>query len=223
MFLRTEEKKRGTLLAKAAKETPPETPVEEVPPAQILKAAHSESTEAVGTTANDQEKTTAPENVANTSGVHEDSFESNDSVQFILNHQDSQDIPQKSIEVRLVPACHEINYQITKPNQAQEIAPGQEPEEDKSNVDDASTTTGEGEGAKVAVAGAQAPNAFAMPAMGMGMGMNPMMGMVGNMGEMNQMQQMQMMMAMQSGMGGFGGFPMMGKLFLPRLLSQTIN
>ena len=139
VFLRTEEKKRGTLLAKAAKETLPETPVEEAPPAQISKAAQPESTEDVGTTTIGQEETTAPENAANTSGVHENNLESNDSVQFILNNQDLQDIPQKSIEVCLAPATHKINYQITEPNQAQEIAPGQEPEEDKSNVDDAST------------------------------------------------------------------------------------
>lgn len=207
MFLRTEEKKRGALLAKAAKETPSETPVEEAPPAQIPEAAQFESNEDAAPATNGQDDTTAQETEANTSGVQEDSFESNDSVEFILNHQDSQDIPQNSIEVRLAPATHKITYQITKPNQAQEIAPGQEPEEDKSNVDDASTTAGEDDSAKAAVAGAQAPNAFPMT----GMGMNPMMGMMGNMGEMNQMQQMQMMMAMQSGMGGFGGFPMMGK------------
>lgn len=207
MFLRTEEKKRGVLLAKAAKETPPETPVEEAPPAQIPDAVQAESTEDVTPAINGQEEANAQDAEANTSGVQEDSFESNDSVEFILNHQDSQDIPQKSIEVRLAPATHKINYTITKPNQAQEIAPGQEPEEDKTNVDDASTVTEEADSAKAAVAGAQAPNAFAMPVMGM----NPMMGMMNGMGEMNQMQQMQMMMAMQNGMGGFGGFPMMGK------------
>lgn len=202
MFLRTEEKKRGALLAKAAKETPPDTPVEAAPPAQIPETTHEQPAEDDALPTKGQEETTVHEAEANTNGVQEDSFESNDSVEFILNHQDSQDIPQKSIEVRLAPA----NYNIIKPNQAQEIAPGQEPEEDKSNVDDASTTAGEGNGAMPA-AGAQVPNAFAMP----GMGMNPMMGMMNGMGEINQMQQMQMMMAMQSGMGGFGGFPMMGK------------
>ena len=208
VFLRTEEKKRGALLAKVAKETPPETPVAEAPPAHIPEAVQPESTENVTPTANGQEETAAQETEANTGGVQDDSFESNDSVEFILNHQDSQDIPQKSIEVRLAPASHNI----AKPNQAQEIAPGQEPEEDKFNVDDASTTAGEGDASRPG-AGAQAPNAFAMP----GMGMNPMMGMMNGMGEMNQMQQMQMMMAMQSGMGGFGGFPMMGKHLLTTL------
>ena len=45
VFLRTEEKKRGALLAKAAKKTPPEAPVEDAPPAQIQDAAQTESTE----------------------------------------------------------------------------------------------------------------------------------------------------------------------------------
>ena len=45
--MRTEEKKRGALIAKAAKDTPPETPIEAAPPAQFSEVTQEFSTDAV--------------------------------------------------------------------------------------------------------------------------------------------------------------------------------
>lgn len=224
VFLRTEEKKRGALLAKAAKETPPDTPIEAAPSAAIPEVAQEQPTENVPVPSAilGQDDTPAPAPEAE-SNIKEE-IPADKALAIIPSH-DAQDIPHESIEVRLASVA-KANHKVKRsppgqaPNQdLQEIAPGQEQDEERSNVDDAEVIGEEGE--------AVAPPGSGNPMLGMGMGgagmagvaggMNPMMGMMAGMngmgGEMNQMQQMQMMMAMQ---GGFGGFGMMGT-FSPSL------
>lgn len=226
VFLRTEEKKRGALLAKAAKETPPDTPIEAAPPppAPLPEAAVSASqeqpTEDVQPAIEGHDGTPAPAPEAEVGEGRIKEEIPSDTALSIIPPREAQDIPHESIEVRLAPANTKANHKVKRgpPNQAvQEIAPGQEQDEDRSCVDDAEL----GAPAEASTeASAGTGGASGMNPMMTG-GMNPMMGMMGmnGMGEMNQMQQMQMMMAMQ---GGFGGFGMMGMSFPSFVLSSPL-
>lgn len=224
MFLRTEEKKRGALLAKATKETPPETPIEAVAfaSAPLPEAASSQEqpSEDAPSAIEGHDGPAPGPNAEDGEGIKEETAADTDMALSIIPTHEAQDIPHASIEVRLAPAISKANHKVKRgpPNTAtQEIAPGQEQDDDRSNVDDASITAGEVEA--VAASAGMGGMGGGNPMMGTGGagGINPMMGMMpgmNGMGEMNQMQQMQMMMAMQSGFGGFG---MMGTL-LPFLL-----
>ncbi|KFZ15157.1 hypothetical protein V501_02842 [Pseudogymnoascus sp. VKM F-4519 (FW-2642)] len=183
VFLRTEEKKRVALQAKAIKDTPPITPVEDAPapvtaPEEPISEAPAEDTAEESLPITDQAPVSEQDGTADGTPVT-----NGEAV-----NEDQKDILQQSIE---------------------EIAPGQEHTGEDTTAGEVATDANEAthEGEKDAngdAAGAGMP--------GMTGGFNAAMGGFPNMtGDMNQMQ-MQMAMAMQNGMGAnaFGGFPMMG-------------
>ncbi|KAB8291550.1 hypothetical protein EYC80_006351 [Monilinia laxa] len=189
VFLRTEEKKRIDTLAKQSKETPPATPVENLPnpiesntiagPVEAIPQAQEETLSANETKADTECAEIAEEN-GNLAEIG-----TSETAQ-----AEEHDVPQPSIE---------------------EIAPGQEPSEDAKQVDTA--VDGENGEAKDTAGKEGEAGVAQTPAFGNGFGFDqsstggfPAMGFSGD------FNQMQMMMAMQNGMapGGFGNFPMMG-------------
>ncbi|KFY45710.1 hypothetical protein V494_00815, partial [Pseudogymnoascus sp. VKM F-4513 (FW-928)] len=182
VFLRTEEKKRIALQAKAIKDTTPITPVEDAPAPTPAPAAAAE--EPVSKTRG--EDTTEDPLPATEQAPASEQEGNGDAV-----NEDQKDILQQSIE---------------------EIAPGQEHTGEDTTAGEVATDANEAtqEGEKDANGDAAAMAGTGMP--GMPDGFNTAMGGFPNMsGDMNQMQ-MQMAMAMQNGMGpnAFGSFPMMG-------------
>ncbi|KFY92618.1 hypothetical protein V500_04115, partial [Pseudogymnoascus sp. VKM F-4518 (FW-2643)] len=186
VFLRTEEKKRVALQAKAIKDTPPITPVEDAPapvtaPEEPISEAQAEDAaeELLPTT----DQAPVPEQDGNADGT---AVTNGDAV-----NEDHKDILQQSIE---------------------EIAPGQEHTGEDTTAGEVATDADEATQEGEKDANGEAVGMAGMGMSGMPGGFNPAMGGFPNMtGDMNQMQ-MQMAMAMQNGMGAnaFGGFPMMG-------------
>ncbi|RAL63651.1 hypothetical protein DID88_003694 [Monilinia fructigena] len=189
VFLRTEEKKRIDTLAKQSKETPPATPVENLPnpiesnalagPVEATPKAQEETISANETKADTESAEIVEENSNSTEiGTSETA------------QAEEHDVPQPSIE---------------------EIAPGQEPSEDAKQVDTAAD--GEKGEAKDTAEKEGEAGVAQTPAFGSGFGFDQSStGGFPGMGFSGDFNQMQMMMAMQNGMapGGFGTFPMMG-------------
>ncbi|KFX90621.1 hypothetical protein O988_08104, partial [Pseudogymnoascus sp. VKM F-3808] len=198
VFLRTEEKKRLALQAKAVKDTPPITPVEDAPaPAPASVPAPEEST-SVAPAEDKAEEPILPTEQAPASEQDRDDGNADDTV--VANgdgvNEDQKDILQQSIE---------------------EIAPGQEHTGEDTTAGEIATDANEAIQEDEKDDNGQVSEMTGMGMPGIPGGFNPAMGGFPNLtGDMNQMQ-MQMAMAMQNGMGAnaFGGFPMMGMPGMP--------
>ncbi|KAF7927013.1 uncharacterized protein EAE98_006397 [Botrytis deweyae] len=189
VFLRTEEKKRVDAAAKQSKETPPATPADALPtPTESNSLAGP-----VDSTPNVQDDT------ASSNEVQTDTESAKPAESIIASAEagaseeaqsEAHDVPQPSIE---------------------EIAPGQESDEDAKQVD-APVDGDKGEENDTAEKEGQ-DGAAQNAAFGSGFGFDQSSsGGFPGMGFSGDFNPMQMMMAMQNGMapGSFGSFPMMG-------------
>ncbi|KAF7888913.1 hypothetical protein EAF00_009213 [Botryotinia globosa] len=189
VFLRTEEKKRVDAAAKQSKETPPATPADALPtPTELNSLAGP-----VDGTPNIQEDTASSNQVqtdTESAKPAEDNIVSAEAGASEEAQSEAHDVPQPSIE---------------------EIAPGQESEEDAKQVD--APVDGD-KGEENDTAGKEGQDGAAQnAAFGSGFGFDQSSsGGFPGMGFSGDFNPMQMMMAMQNGMapGSFGNFPMMG-------------
>ncbi|THV47891.1 hypothetical protein BGAL_0282g00100 [Botrytis galanthina] len=189
VFLRTEEKKRVDAAAKQSKETPPATPADALP-------TPTESNSLAGP-------------VDSTPNVQEDTASSNE-VQTDTESAKPADNNIASAEAGASEEAQSEAHDVPQPS-IEEIAPGQESEEDAKQVD-APVDGDNGEENDTAEKEGQ-DGAAQNVAFGSGFGFDQSSsGGFPGMGFSGDFNPMQMMMAMQNGMapGSFGNFPMMG-------------
>ncbi|RDW59645.1 hypothetical protein BP6252_12732 [Coleophoma cylindrospora] len=187
VFLRTEEKKREALRVKEAKNTPPDTPQEEVPPAE------------------GEPPSELPTRIEDNASIPPDgSQDAEVIVGIVLEH------PANPAEIE---AAQEAAQDIPQPS-IEEITPGQEPTDadahavmgtGETDTQDMSEALDQGDAQPADGQSIQGTGA-SFDASGPGGFTNMPFGTAGD------FNQMQMMMAMQNGMSanGFGNFPMMG-------------